>query len=96
MFFSPPAVSRRTGSWRKVMGIHDETIHAGAKEMIHGIGDDRTSSDLQEGLRTPLGQGAKPRPQAGAQDEGGLESPSFQFNSLLFSFATEVTESAEI
>jgi hypothetical protein len=64
--------------------------------MIHYVGDDGTPSNLQERLRTMVGQGAKPRPQAGAQDEGGFESPSFQFNSLLFSFATEVTESAEI
>jgi hypothetical protein len=67
------------------MGIHDETIHADVTEMIHCVSNDGTSSNLQERLRTPLGQRAKPRPQAGAQDEGGLESPSFQFTFLLFS-----------
>jgi hypothetical protein len=70
---------------RAMMGIHDETIHAGVTEMIHYVGDDGTPSNLQERLRTPLGQRAKPRPQAGSQDEGGLESPSLQFTFLLFS-----------
>jgi hypothetical protein len=61
---------------RAVMGIHDETVHAGVTEMIHYVSDDGTPSNLQERLRTMLGQRAKPRPQAGAQDEGSLESPS--------------------
>jgi hypothetical protein len=72
-------------NFRAVMGIHDETIHAGVTEMIHCVSNDGTSSNLQERLRTPLGQRAKPGPQAGAQDEGGLESPTFQFTFLLFS-----------
>jgi hypothetical protein len=72
-------------NFRAVVGIHDETIHADATEMSHCVSDDGTSSDLQERLRTPLRQRAKPRPQAGAQDEGGLEPPSFQSNFLLFS-----------
>jgi hypothetical protein len=40
--------------FRQMMGVHDETIHAIVQEMIHCIGDDGTSSDLQERLRTSL------------------------------------------
>ncbi len=35
----------------RVMGIHDEAVHPDFEEMVHPIGDDRTSSDLQERLR---------------------------------------------
>ena len=68
---------------RTVVRIHDETIHADATEMIHCVSDDRTSSDLQERLRTPLRQRAQPHPQAGAQDEGGLESPSLSIHLIV-------------
>ena len=60
-----------------MMGVHDEAIHADLQEMIHRVGDDGTSSDLQERLRTSLRQRPKPRPQPGAQDEGCLESSPF-------------------
>jgi hypothetical protein len=67
-------------SSRAVVGIHDEAIYADAMEMIHCVSDDGTSSDLKERLGAPLRQRAKARPQAGAQDEGGLESPSSQWH----------------
>jgi hypothetical protein len=65
---------------RAVMGIYDETIHARAVEMIHGIRDDGTPPDLQERFRTPFRQRAKPHSQTGSQDEGGFESPSCQWH----------------
>jgi hypothetical protein len=64
--------------FRAMMGVHDEAIHADFQEMIHRVGDDGTFSDLQERLGTSLRQRPKPRPQPGCQDEGGLESSSFQ------------------
>ena len=64
---------------RAVMGVHDDALHAGVQEMIHRVGDDGTPPHLQERLRTPLRQRVQPRPQAGAQDKGGFESPSFQW-----------------
>ncbi len=64
------------------MGVHDEAIHADCQKMIHRIGDDGTSSDLQERLRKSLRQRAKTRPQPGAQDEGCLESSSIQYNAV--------------
>jgi hypothetical protein len=64
--------------FRAMMGVHDEAIHADFQKMIHCVGDDGTFSDLQERLGTSLRQRPKPRPQPGCQDEGGLESSSFQ------------------
>jgi hypothetical protein len=61
-----------------MMGVDDEAIHADCQEMIHYIGDDRTSSDLQKGLRKSVGQRAKPQAEPCAQDESGLESSLIQ------------------
>jgi hypothetical protein len=71
-------------SSRAVVGIHDEAIYADALEMIHCVSHDGPSSDLQEGLRTPLRQRAKARPQASGQDEGSLESPFSQWHLTRF------------
>jgi len=42
--------------------------------VVHGIGDDRASSDLQKGLRASLRQGPKPGAKACAKDKSGFES----------------------
>ncbi len=46
--------------FRGMMRVHDEAIHADGQEMIHHIGDDGLSSDVQEGLWMSLRQRAKP------------------------------------
>jgi hypothetical protein len=65
-------------NFRAMMRVYDEAIHADFQEMIHNVSDDRTPSDLKERLRKSLRQRPKPRPQSGRQDEGCLESSSFQ------------------
>jgi hypothetical protein len=73
-----------------MVGIHDKPIHARAQEMIHGVREDRTASNLQERLGTSVGQRAQPRAQAGTQEEGCFESSFFQEN-LDFPIAFKVT-----
>ena len=78
-YTAPPPVRKFFGvDFRAMMYVHDEAIHADAQEMIHRVGDDGTSSDLQERLGTSLRQRPKPHPQPGAQDKGCLEPASFQ------------------
>jgi hypothetical protein len=74
---------------RAMMSVHDEAIHSDFQEMIHRVGDDGTSSHLQERLWKALRQRPKPCPESRAQDEGCLESSSsFQSYLMAFSFRT--------
>jgi hypothetical protein len=57
-----------------MMGVYDEAIDADFDEMIHRIGEEGMSSDLQERLRAFLSQRPKSCSQSGTEDEGGFES----------------------
>jgi len=67
-----------------MMGVHDEAIHADFQEMIHRVGDEGASPDLQKWLRTSFRQRPKPIPQPGTQDESRLEPSSFQWHLISF------------
>ena len=60
-----------------VVGVHDEAIHTDPQKMIHCVGDNRTSSNFQEGLRALLCERPKPRSETCSQDEGCSEPSSF-------------------
>jgi hypothetical protein len=47
--------------FRPVMCVNDESINSDFQEMIHYVGDDGTSSDLQERLWKLICQRLKPR-----------------------------------
>src|SRR4030043_925384 len=70
-----------------MMGVHDEAIDTDFDEVIHCIGEEGMSSDLQERLRAFLSQRPKSCSQSGAQNEGCLESSSLHCSHLYMSFS---------
>jgi len=78
--YAPPLPLRKllqVDSWQ-MMGVHDEAIHADFQEMIHRVGNDGTSSNLQQWLGTSLRERTKSHSQTGCQDKGCLESSFLQ------------------
>ncbi len=56
------------------VGVHDEALHARAKQVIEGVGDERFVGDRDERLGPLLGERFQARAEPGTEDECGLQS----------------------
>ena len=67
--------------FRVMVGVDDEVIHADPDKVVHGVGDDGSTANLKERLRTMLGQGPEPCSQASTKNKSSLKT-SFNQTSL--------------